>query len=433
MSAAVEKLTSRWLVLPLLLGIALLNYADRYLLSGLVSPIKTEFGLSDGFMGMLMGPAFALLYTVFAIPFARLADRTSRIAVICAGCALWSLFTALTAYAGNGAMLALARVGVGIGEAAYQAPSAALIAAYFPPHQRGRALALVGTSIYIGQILGMAGGPAIAAQFGWRAAFEMLGAAGIAMAVTAFIVIREPPRPSAAAVSTNPAPFAALAAALFRIPSLRNMTLGMALGTLSGVTFGMWGPALFERAYGLPNAAAGTAFGLAFGLPGLLGMFGFGLLADRLARRGIHLPLLLSGGALFAATAFVLVAAWMPKLWMAQVLAVPSGLLGGGWSIGIVASLQYLLPERHRATGTALALLVIGLFGNLLGPWITGQFSDLFPGDPATGLRIGLSLVVPTGFIGAALLWRASRTLEADRARFEDQATGAVGEPGKPM
>ena len=431
-----HRLTNRWLVLVLILGIAVLNYADRYLLSGLVGPIKTEFGLTDGFMGMLMGPAFAVIYTVAAIPIARLADRTSRIAVVCAGCALWSMFTALTAFADSGWTLALARVGVGIGEAAYQAPSAALIAAYFAPHQRGRAIAVVSSAIYLGQMIGVAGGPAIAAQHGWRTAFELLGAAGIIVAATAWLTIREPAHEQAP--QGLQVPFARLAAQFSRVASLRNMTLAMAFGTLSGVTFGLWGPALFERAYGLPNAEAGSAFGLAFGLPGLAGVLCFGVLADRLARSGAHRPLRLTAIALALATLFVLAATWMPSLLLAQALAVPSGLLGGGWSVGIIAGLQYVLPERNRATGTAVALLVIGLFGNFIGPWSAGLLSDWLGGAGATGLRIGLSLIVPTGFLGAWLAWRASMTIEQDRNRLAGESeaaypTGGVGAPGSPM
>jgi predicted MFS family arabinose efflux permease len=411
-----RRLTNPWLVLALLLGIALLNFADRYLLSGLVQPIKTEFALSDGFMGLLLGPAFALLYALFAIPIARVADRTSRIAVLAAGCGMWSLFTALTAYAHNGTTLAIARIGVGIGEAAYQAPSAGLIAAYFAPQQRGRALALVSTSIYIGQILGMVGGPAIAAQHGWRAAFEMLGVAGIAVAATAFLIIREPPRADEEAQGETS--LMTLARVLVGSASMRGMTFALAFGTLSGVTFGMWGPALFQRAYGLTTAEAGTMFGLSFGLPGLVGMLGFGVLADRMARSGMHRPLNLAAGALAAATACVILATWMPSVGLAKLVAIPSGLLGGGWSVGIVASLQYMLPDRFRTTGTALALLVMSMFGNLFGPWLTGMVSDHFVGEGAHGLRFGLTLLVPTGFIGAWLAWRAGLTLEVDRERL---------------
>ena len=115
---------------------------------------------------------------------------------------------------------------MGIGEAAYQAPSAALIAAYFAPEKRGRAFALVSTAIYFGQILGLAGGPAIAATQGWRTAFSLLGGAGIAIAAPAWIVIREPPREAKINHGTR---FADVAASLVRAKSLTNITLGLAL------------------------------------------------------------------------------------------------------------------------------------------------------------------------------------------------------------
>ena len=109
------KLTNKWVVLALLLSVALVNYGDRYLLAGLVEPIKAEFGVSDGFMGLLMGPAFALLYSLLAIPIARYADRVSRVAILCTGCIVWSGFTILSGFANDPWMLALARVGVGVG------------------------------------------------------------------------------------------------------------------------------------------------------------------------------------------------------------------------------------------------------------------------------------------------------------------------------
>ncbi|MEZ5742509.1 MAG: MFS transporter [Sphingomonadaceae bacterium] len=432
MATQSPRLTSRWLVLPLLLAIAILNYADRYLLAGLVGPIKNDFGLSDSFVGLLLGPAFALVYTIAAIPIARIADRTSRVMVVSIGCLVWSGFTALTAFATDAWMLAAARVGVGIGEAAYQAPVAALIAAYFPPHQRGRALALVGTSIYFGQMLGLAGGPAIAADHGWRTAFQVIGLTGIIVAVTAWTVIREPAHSEEVKATPHPK-IATLARELVATPALRNMTLGLSFGTLSGIAFGLWGPALFERAYGISNAEAGTAFAVSFGLPGLLGVLGFGVLADKLSKDGHEWPVRLSAIALFAATACILAVVWMPEIWMAKALAIPSGILGGGWSIGIIAGLQYVLPDRSRATGTAFALLMMSLFGNFIGPWITGILSDSFTGSQGEGLRIGLSIVIPTGFLGAWFIWRAVATIRADRDRLHGQSSGREGAPGMAM
>jgi len=78
-----------WLVLGILLTIYIFNFADRYLLTGLVGPIKAEFGVGDNLMGLLMGPAFVVFYVLMGVPFARLADRSSRVRIIAGGCTMW--------------------------------------------------------------------------------------------------------------------------------------------------------------------------------------------------------------------------------------------------------------------------------------------------------------------------------------------------------
>lgn len=415
MAAATDtpRLTNKWVVLLILMSVALVNYGDRYLLAGLVEPIKADFKVSDGFMGLLMGPAFALLYSLLAIPIARYADRASRIAILCSGCAVWSVFTLLSGMATGPWMLAAARVGVGVGEAAFQAPAYSILAAYFLPEQRGRAFAVMTLAVYFGQYLGYRAGPEIAAASDWRAAFEAMGIAGLLLSALAFIIIREPPRQLQSA--EKPPALIPLFSTLWKTRSFRAMALGMAFGTLSGLSFGMWGPALFARAYGLPITEANATFGLAFGLPGLFGTMLFGVLADRLAKRGPQWLLYLAAAASLSATLLILAVTWAPSIETAQMLAIPSGLLGGGWSVGIMSALQFVLPDRFRATGTALALLLINLIGYVLGPLLAGNISDLVSADPATSLRIGLSVMIPTGLIGAWLMWRGGKSLAADR------------------
>lgn len=415
--AGAQRLSNKWLVLAMLLGIALLNYGDRYLLAGLAEPIKRKFAMSDTFMGLLMGPAFALLYSVLAVPIAIRADRTSKVLIIALGCITWSLFTALSGYATSAEMLAFARVGVGIGEAAFQAPAFALLAAYFAPEQRGKAFAVMGMAVYFGQLLGYVGGPALAARGTWQTPFEVLGLAGVVIGALAWLTLREPPRPAKSATDISE-PLWPLFKRLWAARSFRRMALGMALGTLSGISFGMWGPALFERAYGLTTQQASSTFGLAFGLPGLVGMLVFGVLVDHLAKRDKRWLLLLAAGALFAATTLILLVTWMPTIGAAKWLAIPSGLLGGGWAVGIYTALQYVLPDRARVTGTALAMLVINLVGYVTGPLLAGQLSDVVAGEGAQGLRVALSLVIPLGFVGALLMWLGGRSIESDRAKL---------------
>ncbi|MDE2597825.1 MAG: MFS transporter [Sphingomonadales bacterium] len=420
-----RPLTNRWLALTLLVFVAMLNYADRFLMSGLAEPIKAQFGIGDAAMGALMGPAFVLLYTVFALPIARLADRRSRVVIVATGCAVWSFFTLLSGMASSPTMLALSRVGVGIGEAAYQAPAAALIAAYFPVEQRGRAFALLGTAIYFGQMMGFAGGPAIAAVYDWRAAFHALGVAGLVIAAATFLIVREPARETAAHAALVP-PLWPTLRLLVGTPSLRHLAALLAFGTLSGVTFGMWGPALFERAYGLSTRDAGAAFALSFGLPGLAGMLGFGFLADRLGRKDPTVQMRLSAFALGGCTLLIIVVTWLDNFTLARILAVPAGLLGGGWSVAVMAGLQYLLPNAYRATGTAIVLLVTGLFATVLGPLVAGQVSDWIAGTGAMGLRIGLSVALPTAAIGVWAARAAIHTLERDHTALK----AAAGEHG---
>lgn len=414
----IPKLPNRWIVLLLLLGIAIFNQADRFLLAGLVDPIKQEFGVSDGFMGLLLGPAFALFYSTLAIPIAIYADRASRIRIIVVGCTVWSIFTVLSGFAVGPWSLAAARVGVGVGEAAFQAPAYSLIAAYFPARQRGRAFAVIALAVYFGQMLGYGAGPAIAAAANWRLTFMLFGGIGLVIVAFAWMIIREPQR--AEAVVDRPA-LLPLARRLFGHASYRGMTFGMALGVLSGIAFGFWGPTLFSRSYDMTMAQAGAAFGGAFVVPAMLGTALFGFVSDRLARGDYGRILLLSAVGLACATSSVIGATWAPSIGGALIWAVPAGLFGGGWAVGIYAALQHLLPDHMRATGTAIAMLAINLIGYVLGPWIVGELSGLF-GEGADGLRHSLNVVVPVGFVGCILLWRAAARLDGDQRRLAKEA-----------
>ena len=406
-----DTLPNRWIVLVLLLGIAIFNQADRFLLAGLIEPVKAEFEVSDAVMGLLTGPAFAIFYSLLAIPIAIYADRANRLKIIVAGCVVWSVFTILSGFATGPWTLAAARVGVGVGEAAFQAPAYSIIAAYFVAESRGKAFAIMALAVYFGQTLGLAGGPAIAEAYGWRAAFQIYGVLGLVLIVVSWIVIQEPPRSEAPPARQ---PFVPLAKRLIKLASYRNMMIGMALGVLSGLAFGSWGKTLFERSYEMGTADAGAAFGLAFAIPGMLGAMLFGALSDQLTKTSYGRTLLLSAIGLTGATIAVIAAIWAPTLSNAILIAIPAGLLGGGWAVGIYAGLQYILPDHLRATGTAIAMLAVNLLGYAVGPWLVGELSVQF-GEGTFGLQQALTVVVPIGFVGAFLLWRGSLKLQEDR------------------
>lgn len=417
-----QRLSNPWVVLATLLVIYIFNFADRYLLTGLIGPIKAEFDIGDNLIGLLMGPAFVVLYVVMGVPFARLADRGSRIRIIAAGCVLWSLATAATGLATGPLSLGLARIGVGVGEAAFVAPAYSLLTDYFKPERRGLAFAILGLATYFGQIAGQAGGPAIAAVYGWRATFLLVGLPGAALGLIALLLVREPPRSLGADGAPHATvPLGQLVGLLIRSPGYVMMALGFGLGTLSGVTFGYWGPELFARSFAMDPVAIKTAFALNFGLAGLCGMLAFGILSDKLSQRGRVWPVRLSGLALFCATALVLVTIWAPSFRIAMLVAIPCGLLGGGWSVGLYAGLQHMLPASYRASATALFIAFITLLGYFVGPWATGAISQAL-GDDARSLQLAMSIVVPSGFAAAMFALLAAGRVESDRLRLAESA-----------
>jgi MFS family permease len=219
---AETRTSNRRLVLGFLLAANILNFLDRQILGILAQPIKADLHLSDTQFGAIGGLAFALLYSLLGIPLAYLADRTSRSGVIAGALALWSAFTALCGTATGYWQLFLYRLGVGFGEAGGVAPSYALIADYFPPARRARALAIFSLGVPIGLGGGSFVGAQLASAFGWRAAFLIMGIAGVILAPIVRLVVRDVARPAA----THKAPLISVFPMLARKPAFWLLAFG---------------------------------------------------------------------------------------------------------------------------------------------------------------------------------------------------------------
>ena len=197
-----------WYVVGVLMFTLAVAYVDRQILSLLVGPIKLHFGVSDTHIGLLAGFAFALFYTVLGVPIARLSDRYNRIAIISVGVIVWTFMTAACGLANSFAMLFLARVGVGIGEAALGPAAYSVIADYFPPEKVARAIGVYVAGLYLGVGFAMIGGsivvqsvgeagthtlPLLGELRGWQIAFVVASVPGV-VALALLATVREPPR-----------------------------------------------------------------------------------------------------------------------------------------------------------------------------------------------------------------------------------------------
>jgi MFS family permease len=410
-------------VLALLSLSYVVNYLDRYVISMLAGPIKAELGISDGAMGLLSGPAFALLYTGLGVPVAWLADRSSRRNLIAAGMAVWSGFTALSGFAGSFAGLAFARFGVGIGEAAGAAPAHSLIADYFRAERRATALSIFQMGVPIGQMLGTVIGGLLVADLGWRRVFMLVGLPGIAIALLLRLTLREPARPVPPPSQSLGGALRALLESLFvlmRIPTFAAIALGGMFASIAGTGFGFWLPQMFVRSHGMSLAQFGISYGLVNGAAGVAGTLFAGVLADRLALLDPRWRLRVAAGSVALSMPLLIGICAVPDPNVAVWLSVPSGILGAGYAPVLFAIAQSLAPARVRAVTSSVLILFITGGGMLIGPWLMGGLSDaLTPRFGADALRVAMIGVLATMTFGVIALLAGTRSLNADLARAQ--------------
>ena len=221
------------------------NFIDRSILAILLEPIKVELLLTDSQLGMLGGLAFALFYTTLGIPIAAMADRRSRVKILAIAMVIWSAMTAVCGLAQGFAMLLLARIGVGVGEAGASPPSHSLISDYFPVETRATALSIYALGIPFGSMVGNFVGGWGAEALGWRQTFILVGLPGIFVALLIWFTLREPPRGMADVKTTkpdnSPAPdVAQVLKLLWARVSFRHLSFAAGLHAFVGYGAGTW-------------------------------------------------------------------------------------------------------------------------------------------------------------------------------------------------
>jgi MFS family permease len=361
-------------VLFLLFLATYMNYFDRAILAVLQEPLKRDLGLQDAQLGIVSGPAFALLYSVAGIPIARLADRTNRSALLAAALGVWSAMSAACGFAQNFVTLALCRMGVGMGEGGSMPTSVSLIADYFPVERRGIAMSVLSAGGPVSALSAPIIGGLVAHAWGWRAGFWVAAAPGLLMVPLIAITLKDPRRGAKAAAERGRL-FADLG--WFRAnASFAWTTAAAAFNAMATVGIAAFMVSYLVRRYGLDLPHAGGVVGLmgAFGMGGsLLG----GLVADRLSGRTQRRSyLLVPAGSALIAGVFMLTA-FLSDGWVMTLPAlIGAGLFQDMKNGPVYASVQNMTPPRLRATASALLMFGATAVGGGSGPLIVGLVSD---------------------------------------------------------
>ncbi len=420
----------RHYVLGILLVVYTFNFIDRQILAILLEAIKADLGISDKALGFLAGTAFAIFYSTLGVPIALIADRSNRRNLIAGSLALWSAMTAVCGLAQNFWQLALARIGVGIGEAGCSPPSHSLISDYFPAAKRATALSIYSLGIPFGIMFGFMAGGWLEEFFGWRKALMAVGLPGIVLAVIVRFTLPEPPRGAAEGVSTDPSkryPMMATLKIMLERRAFAHLAFGAGLAALAGYSMIAWFPSFLIRSHGMSSGEVGTWLGLILGIPGGLGIFLGGYLADRLGVRDVRWRLwtvtVAFGIALPAGVMVFFLDSQMATL---ALFCVPA-MLFNFYQATAFAQAQNLAPIAMRAAAAAWLLLIINLIGLGIGPFVTGIASDLLTeryGNDA--LRYALSSLNVVYLWAAVHFYLAGRKLPEDIALAKREAVAAT-------
>ncbi|WP_143075154.1 MFS transporter [Sphingobium sp. AP50] len=398
-----------------------LNIADRFVVSTLIEPIKAEFELSDGAVGLLTGAAMAVFYVAAGVPLGLVADRTSRMRLIVFSLTAWSALTALCGMTHSFAQLLVARIGVGIGEAGGTPACQSLLADKFPPRARGFALTLFALGAALGAALGSSLGGYLSDHYGWRTVLIVFGALGLPLAVLVALTVREPQRGR-----LDDAPLARTVrlrttlAFVGQQRSLLHVIAGATVVTFWGWGLLWWTPSFLMRSYNMSLQQSGELLGWMHAVGGTGVTLGTAWVMKFLQHRHPRWQ-----------TRFVAIATVLPTFpsTLAYATVSPGVAIGAMWLfvpliylyIGPTLALATnLVPATMRSLTCAFIVFAANVANLLIAPLAIGALSDLVAphlADPSHSLRwvlVGTSL---TGFWAAWHYWRAARGLQEELAR----------------
>jgi MFS family permease len=358
---------------------------------------------------------------VLGIWLARIAERRRRLTLIGLGTLLWSLATAACGAATSFGTLALARVGVGGGEAFGLPSTQSVVSDYFPKENRTTAISVLLLAPPIGALLGSVGGGIIAQAWGWRTAFVIASVPGFVLALLVLLTVAEPPRGQHDHLDTGGEEVPSFTAVLKRMwqrHSFRHVLAGSTIASVAGSGVFVFLAAFLARRFGYSIGEAAVVAGLLSSAPAMLGVVGAGWLADRMARRD--------------ARAYGNIPGWSLVLGApVYILAVTRETAGAAIALLALAAffqICYLGPSqglfqnqmhpRMRATSTAVTTMIYSLVGGGLGPLLVGALSDHFAitkGD-AGGLTTALALTALLYFWAAAHFFRGTHRIREELA-----------------
>jgi len=419
--------------LAILFAINTLNFFDRNLLGALGEPIRKEFHLSDTGLGLL-GTVFILMYAVVGLPLGRLSDRWLRTRLLALGTVFWSLLTAASGVAQSYAQLFVARLGVGVGEAACAPASQSLLGDLFPAAQRARAMGVFMLGLPAGVFMAYITAGAIGAAWGWRSAFLIACIPGILLGLLA-LRIPEPIRGARDAASPV-SPATSLQSpylSVLKIPTMWWIILSGIFHNFNMYAINAFQTPFLQRFHTMSLRDASNVSAISIGAVGAIGLLAGGWLADKIAAKRKNGRLLMAACCMALAAPCIFLALNQPRGAIAPFMAL---MMTGTTTMyvyyaTVYAAIQDVIAPGLRGTAVAIYFCGMYILGASLGPVATGMLSDHFAHQAmsaagtttmteafkAIGLHSAMYAIPVLAVLASAVLFAAASTVEKDIRR----------------
>ncbi len=417
-----------WYVVACLTLAYALAILDRVSIGLLITPLQAALKINDTQFGLLQGMAFSICYSVLGLPLGMLCDRSHRVSVLIGGLVLWSLATIGCSFATTFETLFVARMLVGVGEAALVPVATSLIADYFTPLVRPKAYGVFVTGSSLGTAAAFAlsglflswadrlitASPLFHGMAAWQVVFVLCGAPGLLLALIILLSVREPRRRGVVSVAQGFSLRPIIALFRARPHAFAALMIGTVLNLVCVYAIVGWFPALFIRAHGWTPAQTGYALGAA-GLPiSMFAAVNSGWVIAGLTRRGhLDAPLIAASVCGVSMALFGTLGCVVPSGALALACYGINALFVN-WNISSVYSgISLITPNELRGQVMALHTICSGLIALTLGNFIVGFLSDTIFNQPGgIGYALGVVFFV-FGLAAAAVLASGRKAFRA--------------------
>ena len=409
---------STYYIFTLLFLLYFFDYVDRMIVASLFPYLQKEWGLTDTQSGLLVSVVYWSI-VAFVFPVSILVDRWSRKKTIAIMALMWSVATALCAFAKTFPQLLIARSGIGIGEAGYAPAGTAMLSGLFPPEKRSRMMGLWNMSIPLGIAVGTAVGGFVAQHWGWRHAFGLVALPGAIAAILFFFVkdyktVDLVKTAGSSDAGTHRVRMSRMD--IFRefihTPSLILTNLGFIGCIFVNNAIIVWLPTYFHRVEGISMSEAGMKVGVIMILA-LIGLPVGGGLADLWFKKNVSSRMLFPSLTI-ALNAIVIFGAFSFFAGKAQFMTLLlMGILASMFAPAAIIVTQEVIHPGLRAISYSVCVVIQNLFGASMAPIVIGALSDAY------GIKVAMSILPVFLFASAVLFFAGSFSYKKDLDKVE--------------